>query len=262
MTAFWDAGNSRAVLVGDGFGWQRMRRATPTPPTGTNQAIYVLRVETPNTVTETVASSVAWNCAAYFGFKFDSSFPSRSDEDHSDYDNFFGMAAADPLDVNDRYSMQVASAQDAAVMRPGAVTNDATMYNANSSAIATQVSISEDSLVIAADDFQPNIMTLIWRVYTSPTDDSVLYQLWQSITGPDLSTFDIKNDMDPDDPMALFPQEGSLKSGTLHGDVNGTNWRPEAGVMAFPTYFMAAHPSKVFELRVPYVGVQYSILTP
>lgn len=265
MTAEYNAINGRAELYGDGSGWQRMRGQFPTAPAGTKQAIYVMRIESPDTA-GVDESGLTWNAACYYGLKFDSTFPSSSERDHADYDNFFGIANADDSPY-DHAVIDFSAAAD--LFFPGDTGGsdpDTYFYDgAGSSVDLTSGGLNSGNygLFGAADGGQPNVQTLIWRIYSDPVDNSVYYECWRSDGAADLTAFDIATDLDPDNPKALFPVGGSgnyIRSGTIQGDVFGTTpWRPNDGAMAFPQYFMAAHPSTTFQIRIPYVGVHYSL---
>ena len=43
MGASFDGTTGNVILAGDNVGWSRMKIALPTPPAGTDQAIYVMR---------------------------------------------------------------------------------------------------------------------------------------------------------------------------------------------------------------------------
>lgn len=264
MTAEYNAVNARAELLGDGSGWQRMRGQFPTAPAGAKQAIYVMRIETPDLGTFE-DTGLTWNAAGYYGLKFDSIFPSTSERDHADYDNFFGVALADSTPFDHSYWAASASIDSMYPGRFGTTDPDLYLYDGNGAFLdlsADAVTVDDYAFMGGADVNQPNVRTLVWRVYSHPTTNEVLYECWASDGSEKLTGFDIANDLDPDDPKATFPVAGSgtyIKSGSIHGDIFGTNWRPNDGVMAFPLYFMAGHGSTAFRLHIPYVGVQYSL---
>lgn len=260
MTAEYNAVNGRAELIGDGSGWQRMRGQFPTAPAAAKQAIYVFRIESPDVATFT-ETGLVWNAATYFGLKFDSNFPSTSELDHSDYDNFFGSALGQTTPPNSNFTLTYDASPNGNFWLGNIIGGDPSpqFYDANG--------VSEELDDANNDDFPFTIespvdgtTTVIWRIYSHPTTNEVLFECWLSRASFDLTTFDIANDMAPDNPKATFPVSSTyIKSGSIHGDTFGTNWRPNDGVMAFPAYFMACHPSLTAEWDISYVGVQYSL---
>lgn len=261
MTAAYSIPNSRAELLGDGFGYQRMRCPFPPAPVGTQQAIYVMRVESNNfgTITNT---GLTWNAATYFGLKFDSNFPSSSQLGHADYDNFFGSASGDSTDPYDSFRMSYHATVNYFLGSLSGGSPTPRFYDGNgSNTLLGNSNLGDYPFAVYTTNH--GVQTLIWRIYTHPTTNEVLYEAWLNRDSFNLSTFDIANDMAPDNPKALLPValEGGipyLRTGTINGDVFGTNWRPSDGVMGFPTHFMAAHPGQTFNMYIPYVGVQYS----
>ncbi|GAF93468.1 unnamed protein product, partial [marine sediment metagenome] len=93
MTAAYNVENRRYELNGDGTGLQRVKFAMPTPPTGTNQAIYVMRISTD--LNGNMSETVAGDSAMFFGFSFDGVYPQTNEASTSQYDNFFGSANSD-----------------------------------------------------------------------------------------------------------------------------------------------------------------------
>lgn len=256
MTASYNVANRRYELNGDGTGLQRVRFLLPTPPTGTNQAIYVLRMSTDQQIT--AGEVVTGDSAFCFGLSFDGVYPQTTEASTSQYDNFFGPACSDSSAPYTTFVLTDNGGNQ--VMSLSSTGSDGFVYDANGGNIDSDhflgVSVSLDNST------SRELHLMQWVVTTDLVTNAVDYKLLTNNNSIDLSDADLENDIDPDSPETAFGESWTTDySGQLHGDTTGTNWRPTSGVMAFPTHYMAANPSRNFDVAIHYVGVQYSTLT-
>lgn len=264
MAATYDAVTDRISLTGDGSGWSRCSVAMPTPPAGTDKAIYVMRFWNTRDGSDLTETGFTWNNAHYLGFKFNSTHIATVST-ASDFDDFFGIAAFNAsaaattghLDFNTSYD-------DMLEINPQSSYPGHTVFDGNGSTIVTggqsMVNSFKQAWGMPEGATFGQTMTMCWMVWGSEVDDSVLATAWVNAGTIDLSTFNLATDLDPDDPTTSIPVSGSRldPNNTIHGDITATNWRPTTGTMAFPTHFMARYPMRSEALVIDYLGVQYS----
>lgn len=262
MTAYYDGTTGRGVLEGDNVGWSRVKYALPTAPSGTNQAIYVMRYWFDSFGSNTTFSSLTWEASAYHGFKFDgthvpTNYPVATE---TGYDNFFGFAASNLADASkdDQIGIDSGNSENAGWYGATDTTGWHEFYNANGGSTGLSANLSGQPLGVPRDQTLGTTYTFVWLVNGSQVDDSVNYEIWTNKGSLNLDTFNLATDLDPNDPQSSIVPSATAVTGSLQGDVNGTNWRPSAGVMDFPTYFMARYPGSNQSFIIDYLGVQYS----
>jgi hypothetical protein len=228
-----------------------------------------MQLSTPYSGSSIFYDTLVWNAAAYFGFKFDGTPPTSSEAGSADYSNFFGWAAQDTTAPYDLVRVGLSTSPLASTFRDSTGEVLHRLLNGNGGAIDTDISftISGDRPFTLLGGGYPSPPVTVWRVYSHETDNRIYLDAWVS-TGyaVDLATFNIATDLDSDNPQVTFPvhEPYTTSQRTVQGDTFGTNWRPADGVMAFPSYFMMAHPvpNVDFAIHLSYLGVHYSQLSP
>lgn len=268
MAATYDGATGRVILQGDGAGWSRMKVLLPTAPAGTNQAIYVIRSWFDTITTSGLQEeSLAWPNPCYYGLKFDANH--INDVLPASYADFYGvyMASGSFTDKVQLDAFDPSLGVDLVTLggNSGFVMNSNFSDAENTAVISDPATDVERSNLLAGNEVGGLSMTNVFKINGSTANDSVFSSVWLNTGSINLDTLDLQNDLDPNNPEgAIGPATGTVLmqfDNTVHGDVFGTNWRPSAGVMAFPTYFMARWPASTQNLTIDYIGVQYSELT-
>jgi len=222
----------------------------------------VMRVVTDRTNSYYRDTACIWDPVMYHGFKFDGTYPVTTEATDVGRDNFLGPIS-DKNTYSGVYGIELNSGHytPSRIIESSSIHPSYNLYNGMGTVLDDnlQGSTSGDR-AFCIPNGSAGAYTQIWRVTGSPLNNTVYLRSWVNADSIDLTTFDITTDLDPDSPTTFFPaSQGTFRYRTLQGDVTGTNWRPLVdGIMAFPTYFMACHPSVAFNMHIPYVGVHYS----
>ena len=219
----------QVILEGNVGGWSRYKIAIPAPPTGTDQAIYLIRAwldEIPSN-TDLASNSLAWRSGQHLGFSFSATHPTKPStlgstglaDAKTAYTNLFGLGT---------WGQTTSS-------------NLSAGWSSQNSSDAAK----RDHCVPAKDD---------------ASGEAVYMDSWKNLDSINLDTLDLQNDIDGSNPKTKFPVSNSWAASTQTLNANpttGTNWRPSSRVMGFPTYFMVQHPMVEQKLVIDYVGVRY-----
>lgn len=260
-------------MAGDSSGENWATVEVPTAPTGTNQAIYVMRYWLDTYATDAFfATAVAWSNAQYWGFKFDSTHMDVA-ATTSDFADFFGcmhngsvagtahIRALDSDADKDEYASIGHTSGPSHLMTDG----NGSYNQISGGSIAT--SAKDANKMMYTLPVNPTIgalATYVWRVRTHASNQSVNYKGWVNTDGIDLKAFDLLADVDPDSPETALPVSNSWTTAEI--EINGsaetgTNWRPSTGVMGFPTHFLARYAMPSQALVIDSIQVRYDILT-
>lgn len=270
--------SNQIELQGSDSGWSRAKIAMPAAPTGTTNAIYVMRYWMDTFPSNTATSFTAtFDPAFYAGFSFDSSHPanltntgtgSGAGRFITEYSDFWPYAAY-PFSQLDRAwfdsSDSTAEYRDFGIL--GRNYSYLTTGNGDEvffDPITVSKSASEMPFTVPISPAIGATATYLYQVWSDESDETVYSRYWLNNDSVDLDAFDIEADIDPSDPYAAFPITDfrSRTGDELNDDVTtGTNWRPSSGVMGFPTYFMARYPMDEQKMVIDYVGVHYSEAT-
>jgi hypothetical protein len=295
MGASYDAINDRAVLAGDGLGYARVKKALPVAPTGADQVIYIIRGwlgdDTTSGGFSYTDAGLSTSPTLHWGMSFNSAHPSKDittaglTAHEAAYSDFFGVG---------QYMSSVVGADSAgwhfdnynttsddfyAPVCPastGVVQQDAAFTDGNGSSITTLdhtviPTYSQGALMVnkgLPGEYLGSAgkITICWRVRRmSASTEEIQAELWCNLSAIDLDAFDLETDLDPQSPLTSItntPSPGSFDyTATVNSTVaTGTNWMPTSQTMAFPTYFMAAHPMTTGNFEIDYVGVRYDSL--
>lgn len=277
--------SNQIELQGSDSGWSRAKIAMPAAPTGTTNAIYVMRYWldefSPNT---TQNIEPPFETAAYSGFHFGSSFPanltvagtgSNPNALGGAYADFWPAAPAGSS-ASSLAKIYIACNDTTSINQDYATFGRSSLYLINGNGNASGVlfdgnftvtnnkTVDELPFTVPVNPTVGQTATMIWQVYSDETDETVYSRYWVNTDSVSLDSFDIEADIDPSDPYAAFPISNSWsRTGEeLNGSSStGTNWRPSSGVMGFPTYYMARYPYDEQSLVIDYVGVHYSEAT-
>lgn len=261
MTAYYDGTTGRGILEGDNAGWQRVSYSIPSAPSGTNQAIYVMRYWLEDYSVDGVYSGLTWPASCYYGLSFDGVHSDTNAQNDASYDNMMVAASADLTapSNNDRLRIEIGSSLSAGYVSTSG-NGWQEFYNANGG--DTGLTGGGDGWNIFTKQEYGLTATHVWVVTGSSLDNSVSYKMWYNLGSINLDTFNIETDLDPDNPESSIPVSNSSDvDGNLQGDSFGTNWRPSDGVMAFPTYFLARWPARDQKMVISHIMGRYDSLT-
>lgn len=285
--------NGQVVLAPDGFGYSRYKEPTPTPPAGTNQAIYVMRMWMDSYSANFADTVISWPSIFYWGWSFNAD---HKEIDTTGFDtdfeyNFLGMKAS-------------ATYNGSHTTRNECGITEATSSGKENYAIPARLLVSGSGSFVTrygisfylGDDDRPEFdnttspslsdagaalygipktpaagqnITFIWRVYGNSSDTAEFFEGWIYQGAKDLSpgVFDINNTahLDPDNPSGAFPKTFAQSLITMNGNALSA-WRPggDGNPMAFPTHFMCRMPWADVSrpsIIIDYLGVQYSQIT-
>lgn len=260
--------SGKRELVGDGFGWHRYSKALPSAPTGTNQAIYVLRYwfDTFPISAKHVETSLTWPKALYVGFSFDGAHIDLTRPEN--YPNFFGYY----IDRNHNNESDISIRTDADGDTAGARTyptthDDLSFAEGNGyNAFTTHIDSGDGAPMYGSIPSNPTRGQTITRVIVvtkSTTDHSVFVDVFCDAQSLDLTTPDFLEDIDPDNPRSSFTIDSGITSPVLiNGSGNtGTNWVDESGNFQVPTHFLSRYSLRTQKLVIEAVGVRYDTIS-
>lgn len=239
MTAEFNSTEKRVELLADGTGWQRMKTVELDPvPEGANQMLVVFQCWH-TALDDDWSDTTTYSPSSYVGLSFTGNHIDTTDATDSEYDNLFGFAACDVsapftsvfIDESSRFSsLGISSSVGAYAL---------SAYDVIDNDISSGTNTDSAFMIQNGEVGNDGPYYYCWRIYTDLVDDSIHYQVWVGRSNIDLETFDFST-VNPDNPKDQLPERSFYsRSGTIHGDITGTNWRPSTGVMAFPSHFLA-----------------------
>lgn len=274
----------QVILEGNVGGWSRYKIAIPAPPTGTDQAIYLIRAwldEIPSN-TDLASNSLAWRSGQHLGFSFSATHPTKPSTLGSTglanaktaYTNLFGLGTwgqTSSSNTSAGWSSQNSSdaaKRDYCVPAKDDASGELNYLigrgNGDTLTHATGTTTDQPSaqmpFTVPRNPAFGATATTCLRVYSDSTNEAVYMDSWKNLDSINLDTLDLQNDIDGSNPKTKFPVSNSWAASTQTLNANpttGTNWRPSSRVMGFPTYFMVQHPMVEQKLVIDYVGVRY-----
>jgi hypothetical protein len=282
MGGSYDAINDRSDLSGDTTGYAWVKKALPSAPTGTDQAIYVMRYWFDGS--QAYDTNISWDTSFHLGLNFGPVAPIKnsttfgSAAHHTAYANFLGIGQyadtyADDLNgasagvdavtdpgVSDKYSSLTRSVGGVGLSQRFTDGQGAGLSGISSLPLVTPTLYP---LTIPATEISGLARTFVWRVRRgSASNEQVLLEVWVNTQSKDLDAFDLETDLDPDNPRTFFPVGDAGDAWPSGVEINGVsetggNWMPTSGNMGFPNYFMAQYPMDAGSLIIDYVGVRY-----
>jgi hypothetical protein len=274
--AAYDSGTDRALLTGEGTGYNRVKKLLPAAPAGTDQAVYVMRYWLTDQTVSHSQLGIAWEDSMHFGLNFGSTHPVRSSTTSTSaheaaYTNFLGLGIGNYTNgsVTLGYDSHASTTQYTFLYK-----SYFTNGNGNNSPDITKLSHYDTNLSLASNRYRKATailknategakQTMVWQVRRmSASTEEVQLTTFHDVNSINLSTFSLVNDIDPNDVSGNSSWTASdLWDETINSSVEvGTNWMPTSQTMAFPTYFMFANPLSVGTMNIDYVGVRYDSL--
>jgi hypothetical protein len=281
--------SNQIELQGSDSGWSRAKIAMPAAPSGTTNAIYVLRYWVDSHTSDTIKiDTPAFDPSQHCGFSFTSSHPANLTSSGAgtspgdfryEYKDFWPTGG---YPISGLTNNSIEARDTVTAKKDYALVGRATASNGYLGTLSgngdfefldvlTIVDNKPDSDMPFTVPVNPTVgqtATFIWQVYSHESNETVYSRYWVNTDSVNLGTFDIETDLDPSDPFAAFPISNSWSRDTaspgseLNTDpTTGGNWRPSSGVMGFPTYFMARYGMDDQKFVVDYVGVHYSEAT-
>jgi len=278
----------QVILEGNTGGWSRYKIAIPAPPSGTDQALYIVRAfldEIPSN-TDLASNGLAWRSGQHLGFSFSGTHPTKPSTTGATgltnaktaYTNLFGLgtwgqtgasntsagwSSQHSSDVSKRDFCVPAKDDSAGELNYLIGTGNGDTLTV-STGTTTDQTAAQMPFTIPRNPAFGATSTSCFRVYSDDTNEAVYLDAWKNLDSINLDTVDLQNDIDGNNPKAKFPVSNSWSSSaqTLNGSsTTGSNWRPSSRVMGFPTHFMVQYPMVAQKLIIDYVGVRYDKLS-
>jgi len=278
--------SNQIELEGLATGWSRCDLLLPTAPSGTTNAIYVLRYWVDSHTSDTLdLQTPPFEPSQHCGFSFTSTHPANLTDTGSgtdpgdfryEYKDFWPTGGYPNASLTnnaiDARDSEAAKEDYAIVGRAsssdgflGTLTGNGDFGFLGTFTISDNKTDESMPFTVPVNPTVGQTATFIWQVYSHESNETVYSRYWVNTDSVDLDSFDIETDLDPSDPFTAFPISNSWSKGTaapgfeLNSDpTTGGNWRPSSGVMGFPTHFMARYGMDDKKFVIDYVGVQYS----